>query len=39
MEFDEIGISLFAGYGMTEGGNLTSGNVDVIEKPTSVGKV
>ena len=38
-EFDEIGISLFAGYGMTEGGNLTSGNVDVKEKPTSVGKI
>lgn len=38
-EFDTIGISLFAGYGMTEGGNLTSGNVDVKEKPTSVGKI
>ncbi|MBQ2133659.1 MAG: AMP-binding protein, partial [Bacteroidales bacterium] len=38
-EFDSIGISLFAGYGMTEAGNLTSGNVDVIEKPTSVGKI
>lgn len=38
-EFDSIGISLFAGYGMTEGGNLTSGNIDVKEKPTSVGKV
>lgn len=38
-EFDEIGISLFAGYGMTEGGNLTSGNVDVKERPTSVGKI
>ena len=38
-EFDKIGISLFAGYGMTEGGNLTSGNVDVLAKPTSVGKV
>ncbi len=38
-EFDELGISLFAGYGMTEGANLTTGNVDVIEKPTSVGKL
>lgn len=38
-EFDSIGISLFAGYGMTEGGNLTSGNVDVKDKPTSVGKI
>lgn len=38
-DFDSMGISLFAGYGMTEGGNLTSGNVDVKEKPTSVGKI
>lgn len=38
-EFDTIGISLFAGYGMTEAGNLTSGNIDVKEKPTSVGKI
>ena len=38
-EFGEFGISLFAGYGMTEGGNLTSGHVDVVEKPTSVGKI
>ena len=38
-EFDEIGISLFAGYGMTEGANLTSGNVDVVSHPTSVGKI
>lgn len=38
-EFDEIGISLFAGYGMTEGANLTSGNIDVKERPTSVGQI
>jgi len=38
-EFDELGISLFAGYGMTEGANLTTGNIDVKERPTSVGKV
>ena len=38
-EFDELGISLFAGYGMTEGANLTSGNIDVKERPTSVGKI
>jgi long-chain acyl-CoA synthetase len=38
-EFDQLGISLFAGYGMTEGANLTSGNIDVKEKPTSVGKI
>ena len=38
-EFDEIGINLFAGYGMTEGANLTSGNIDVKERPTSVGQI
>lgn len=37
-EFDELGIQLFAGYGMTEGANLTTGNIDVKERPTSVGK-
>ena len=38
-EFDKLGISLFAGYGMTEGANLTTGNIDVVAKPTSVGKL
>ena len=38
-EFDELGIQLFAGYGMTEGANLTTGNIDVKERPTSVGKL
>lgn len=38
-EFDALGIQLFAGYGMTEGANLTTGNIDVKERPTSVGKV
>lgn len=38
-EFDKLGITLLAGYGMTEGGNLTAGNADVHRKPTSVGKV
>ena len=38
-EFDQLGISLFAGYGMTETANLTTGNIDVITRPTSVGKV
>ena len=38
-EFDTIGISLLAGYGMTEAANLTSGNKDVRERPTSVGKI
>lgn len=37
--FDELGIQLLAGYGMTEGANFTSGNADVKTKPTSVGKV
>jgi len=37
-EFDELGINLFAGYGMTEGANLTTGNIDVKTRPTSVGK-
>ena len=38
-EFDKLGISLLAGYGMTEGANFTSGNADVKTKPTSVGKI
>ena len=38
-EFDKLGISLLAGYGMTEGANLTTGNADVKTHPTSVGKV
>ena len=38
-EFDKMGIQLLAGYGMTEGANFTSGNADVLTKPTSVGKV
>ena len=38
-EFDKLGIKLVAGYGMTEGANLTSGNADVLERPTSVGKI
>ena len=38
-EFDKIGIQLFEGYGMTEGANLTTGNIDVKERPTSVGKL
>lgn len=38
-EFSRMGVRLLAGYGMTEGGNLTSGNVDTDRKPTSVGKI
>ena len=37
-EFDKMGIQLLAGYGMTEGANLTTGNADVDTRPTSVGK-
>lgn len=37
--FDELGIDLLAGYGMTEGANFTTGNKDVKTHPTSVGKV
>ena len=36
--FEQLGTQLFAGYGMTEGANLTTGNIDVKTKPTSVGK-
>ena len=38
-EFDKMGIQLFEGYGMTEGANLTTGNIDVRTHPTSVGKL
>lgn len=38
-EFEKLGISLLAGYGMTEGANLTTGNADVKTHPTSVGKI
>lgn len=38
-EFEKVGISLLAGYGMTETANLTTGNADTDTHPTSVGKV
>lgn len=38
-EFQKFDILLLGGYGMTEGGNLTSGNADVQTKPSSVGKI
>ena len=38
-EFEKLGVKLFAGYGLTEGANLTSGNIDVNTHPTSVGKL
>ena len=37
--FDSLGINLFGGYGLTEGANFTSGNIDVKTRPTSVGKI
>lgn len=38
-EFKKLGIQLAFGYGMTEGANLTTANIDVETKPTSVGKL
>ena len=38
-EFKQFGIKVLAGYGMTEGANLTTGNAESLERPTSVGKV
>lgn len=38
-EFDKLGVHLLGGYGLTEGSNLTSGNIDVKTRPTSVGKI
>ena len=35
--YDEIGIKLSAGYGLTESSNLVSGNPLTLQKPTSVG--
>ena len=37
--YGEMGIRLLAGYGLTEAGNLTTGNADVETHPTSIGKV
>lgn len=36
--FQQFGISLLGGYGLTESANLVSGNANVVEKPESVGK-
>ncbi len=35
----EFGIKLFPGYGLTEGANLTSANIDIESKPESMGKI
>ena len=36
-EYNEIGVTLLAGYGLTESANLVSGNPNPLEKPNSVG--
>jgi len=38
-EFQKFGTNVLAGYGMTEGANLTSGNAESAVRPTSVGKI
>ena len=35
--FQELGIRCYPGYGLTEATNLVSGNIDIDEKPDSVG--
>ncbi|MBQ4157857.1 MAG: acyl--CoA ligase [Clostridia bacterium] len=37
--FNEFGIKLYSGYGLTETANLVTGNVDQLTKPHSVGKL
>lgn len=36
-EFNELGVCLLGGYGLTESANLVSGNVENLRKPDSVG--
>lgn len=35
----EFGIDLYPGYGLTEGANLTSANINIKDKPDSMGKI
>ncbi|MBR1860683.1 MAG: acyl--CoA ligase [Lachnospiraceae bacterium] len=35
----QFDIKLFPGYGLTEGANLTSANIDIESKPESMGKI
>ena len=35
----QFGIKLYPGYGLTEGANLTSANINIDEKPESMGKI
>lgn len=36
-EFNELGVQVLPGYGLTESANLVSGNPESLSKPTSVG--
>ena len=36
-EFNELGVTVLPGYGLTESANLVSGNPESLKKPTSVG--
>ena len=36
-EYDKFGVTLLAGYGLTESANLVSGNPESLKKPSSVG--
>lgn len=36
---DSLGIKVLAGYGLTEGANLTAGNKDVMKNPDSMGMI
>lgn len=38
-QFHDMGVSLLAGYGLTESANMTTGNADVMTHPTSIGKI
>ncbi|MBQ7972216.1 MAG: acyl--CoA ligase [Lachnospiraceae bacterium] len=37
--FGDLGVTILAGYGLTEGANLTSANYDVDKYPDSMGKI
>jgi long-chain acyl-CoA synthetase len=36
-EYGKLGVTLLAGYGLTESANLVTGNPDTLKNPTSVG--
>lgn len=37
--FGKMGVSLLPGYGLTEGANFTTGNMDSLKYPTSIGQL